>query len=245
MSLVAQVLRAKFVEVVMLGDPIAPDLAWEVIRRTDLVFRRLTRTPVAPADRALRDRLGFPGDAAPVRTVQRWRRRWGSIDLQWLGNNRILHGDGWCHPDGSIALAGELEDYPRADEVLQDCRRIARAFPTLVIDVALWGSGPSILGKPLCDAPDTPWPARMWRDAPVPSIGFLLAGGAVRVVAGTDPRLFGRLGLTPGQAAEAALRGHRLGFHRPGPQGGAAEVPPRIAGHWAVLARDLGLATIG
>ena len=158
----------KRVEVIVAGERISPDRAQEIIRRTDTGFQNLPFS-ISDYGRHVRSMLGFPseidGASGEARlgdetkdAVARWRTRWDAVDLEWLGNHQLLYAKGWCHADGTIALADELEDYPRASELLADCQRLATAFPDLVMHVAAWGTGRSILGYPLMDAPESPWP---------------------------------------------------------------------------------------
>lgn len=51
---------AKRVDIVLLGDRLTPDRAYEIIRRTDRLFQHRNYVPVSDAGQALRKRLGFP-----------------------------------------------------------------------------------------------------------------------------------------------------------------------------------------
>jgi len=214
-----RLVSGKRVDVVVLGARIAPALASGILQRTDIVFKKLHFLPLDAYGRAVRDRLGFPRQApsppghAPAppdpdtdAAIARWRQAWGSIDLAWLINHQVLGGRGWCHSDGTIALVDELEDYPLGSEVLEDCRRLAGAFPDLRMDVALWSGERTILDYPVMDAPEAPWSPELLASTRSPTIGFLIADGQVEVVLGSNPRLFQQLGLQPWEAPEVALR---------------------------------------
>lgn len=242
----ARALSAKRVNVIILGAPVTPDRAGDMIGRTDIAFGLLRYIPPNELVRDLRARLGFPRqpdhrpgvrmprDAILEAKIARWRHAWGAIELDWLFNNQLLDGQGWCHPDGSIAFADELEDYPSALEMLDDCRQLAVNFPDLVMDVAAWGDDGSILGYPLHDAPPAPWPAALRLAARSPRVGFLIGGGVVDVVDGRDPRLFRRYGLPLSRAVEAALRDTRRNR-----QGRA--IPPGMIASWHRRALAKGL----
>jgi hypothetical protein len=219
----SQMFNVKVAEVVILGQPVTAACAQEIIRRTDLYFwfdhAFAHRFPAVVSDyhRAVDDALNYPSahrlglvrDLDPARAervLRLWRRRWQAIDLKWITNNQVLHGRGFCHPDGSVGFAGEIEDYPTGPELLRDLRLLARAFPELSMDVAVWCSaGASMLGFPMEDALESPWPPELLARVAVPTVGFLVGGGEVTTLRGFDARLFARFGLRFPQAAELAL----------------------------------------
>ncbi len=260
----SRMLTCKVAEVVILGRPVAPDRALEIIRRTDLFFRSEHRF----ADwmrgsnqaycRGLDEALGYPSadrmDRIPGldredrgKLARAWRRRWGAIDLHWIGNNQVIDATGFCHPDGSVVFAGEKEDYPTGPEILRDLRRIAAAFPDLSMDVAVWCSADgSMLGFPMTDALETPWPPELLARVAVPTVGFLLREGEVTTVRGFDRRLFAGFGIRYPQAVERVLQEtRRLAASavtdsafgprdRPG-------LPDAVLQGWITRARSLGL----
>jgi hypothetical protein len=247
----------KRVEVIVAGERISPDRAQEIIRRTDTAFQKLL-FPVSDYGRHVRSMLGFPSEIDGVSdeerrgdetkdAVARWRTRWDAVDLEWLGNHQLLYAKGWCHADGTIALADELEDYPRASELLADCQRLATAFPDLVMHVAAWGTGRSILGYPLMDAPESPWPQALLDSQPEPTFGFLIGNGAVEVVQGTDRRLFERFGLHYSRAVERTLSemrrcaGEAVRETMFGDRAHNRGIPDKIIHDWLKRARSLGL----
>ena len=109
----------KQVDVVIVGDTVDSDLAREIIRRTDGGFpKRLGYFRPSEYGLLVRRLVGYPigmdaitGEKRHWTEVEpeiaRWRERWRSIDLSWLGNWQVMGGQGWCWPDGSICFAGE------------------------------------------------------------------------------------------------------------------------------------------
>lgn len=261
----SQMLTDKFAEVVILGRSLAPTRALEVIRSTDTYFRGRHDFPVwmrgSNQDycRALDEAFCYPGaarlsritaldDAGKAKLCDVWRRRWGAIDLRWIMNHQVLDGSGFCHSDGSVAFVGELEDYPTGPEVLQDLRRIARAFPDLSMDVAIWcTAGNSMLGLPFTDALETPWPPELIARVAVPTVGFLVRDGDVITVRGFDQRLYAGFGIRYPQAVERALQEvRRLAACRVIESGFAPRnhpgLPDEVLRGWIAKARALGLA---
>lgn len=256
--------RAKQVEVIIVGAPLPPGRAAEVLRRTDLVFQYLAYEPVGPYGHAVRTQMGFPRQAervpglAPTQegaeakrkvkaSISRWRADWGSVDLEWLFNHQVLGGRGWVHADGTIAMADELEDYPSGDELLSDCQSLAEAFPDLRLDVGVWGHGEAVLGSPMVDAPPTPWPSDLSARVGPPTVGFLIEAGSVEVVEGTSPRLFQRFGSKCALAVERALtdvRRCRGGANLAsiyGEPGVGYGVSDAVVEAWREVAQSLGL----
>ncbi len=256
----SQMLTAKFVELIIIGQPVAPGTAVEIIRRTDTFFRGGWHPSWdSEYERNLRAAFGLPGRRHPAdaprpdlatqaTATARWRRKWGCLDLRWMSTNQIAAGTGFCNPDGTLAFAGELEDYANGLELLHDFRMIALAFPHLTFDVAVWGDQRvSMLGLPMFDALETPWPPELTAQVAMPTLGFLVRQGRVAVVRGFDQRLFQPYSLGYPQAAELALRElRRLDAARTEATGfgqrQAPGLPDKILMGWLAHARQLGLA---
>jgi hypothetical protein len=204
-------LSAKWVEVIVVGHPIPSQRANEVLRRTASGFRRKYPFHSHPPQlAALRQQLRFPANEEPGQ-ISHWRSAWGALDLNWLHNHHLLDGTGWCWPDGSIVFAGELEDYPLGQEIMDDCQLLASAFPDLAMDVALWSyySPYGYGGPPLLDAPQSPWPQDFLDCVTSPAAGIIIGEGRAEAVDGDDPRLFARFGLPCPESVERAIRQFR------------------------------------
>ncbi len=244
----------KWVEVVIVGKQLSADRASEIIRRTDGGFQ-MQLFPVSEYGQTVRDLVGFPiapesnpDHWAARDAVASWRARWGGISLKWLGNSQLLHNRGWCHVDGTIAFAGELEDYPRANELLEDCQLLAAAFPDLDMTVAAWGDDKTILGLALEDAPESPWPQTLLENQIDPTFEFLISDGTAKVLPGEDPILFKRrYGLDCPKAVEWALSESRRCAKEAvsetafGDRGYYPGLPDSIIHDWRVRAQSLGL----
>lgn len=260
----SRMLTCKVAEVVILGRPVAPTRAQEIIRRTDLFFWGTHHFPDWMRGgnqiycKAVEEALNYPSatrlarlngldDAGKAKLADAWRRRWGAIELRWFNNHQVMDATGFCHPDGSVVFAGEEEDYPTGPEMLRDLRRIARAFPDLSMDVAVWCSAAgSMLGFPFTDALETAWPPELIARVAVPTVGFLVAGGDVTTVRGFDHRLFAGFGIRYPQAVERALHETRRleAFRVVETEFGRRDwygLPDEVLHGWIAKARALGL----
>ena len=225
---------SKFVETIIVGQALPLHRAHEILRRTVSGFQR--SNPFHPLPRqllTLRQQLGFPTEENHIQ-MSEWSQTWSSIDLDWLSNHHLLDGTGWCWPDGSIVFAGELEDYPLGQELMNDCQRLAAAFPDLAMDVALWGfySPYGFPGRPLMDAPQSPWPQDFLDSVTLPSAGIMIGDGRAEAVDGNDPRLFERFGLPYAESVELAI--HQFRVHTRG-------LPDAVTQGWIEHARSIGL----
>lgn len=200
----------KYAAWVIYGPAIKPELALEVILRTDVFFA--SGKSSSPYQRSVRRLLRAPQDeqyygTAPdgarrldanalVLALERYqnRMRWllppadggRRRPLRLLTNAQIAHGSGWCYPDGTIALAEEVKrGYPTL--IWDECEALAAAFPDLEFSIAYWG-----------------------RSSDEPSAGFIVRDGYVAGTSGDDPELFGRYGkvdcMTVKGVAEQAAR---------------------------------------
>lgn len=95
------------------GRPVAPEQAFEIIRRTDNFF-------------------GWECGAGPDYL--------GSInfDSWWFHGNHYPAGYGWCHPDGFIGLDSITQKYPHAGEFVMEWGRLLMAFPFLDVSIVIW-----------------------------------------------------------------------------------------------------------
>lgn len=136
------------------GKPVTLEQAKEIIRRTDTFFHW---PEYAGNDRAYAQRviaaLKVPifeqrhdGDISGLnehwKLEEAWRARWGYIHTEYVSNSWlacafIFGPHGWCHPDGSIGFIDNIGKWPSCEEVIDEWRLIAEAFPFLHIDVTL------------------------------------------------------------------------------------------------------------
>ncbi len=236
---------------VIYGPPVAPELAGEILRRTDSIF--MSEGASTPYKRNIQRLLGVPRpddfDASRemaadgyFAALRRYVTTWGLLGAghdQWMPAPMLLQNDivgagrGWCYPDGTIAMAGEVErGYP--DSILAECEMLAHAFPELTMSIAYWGS----------------------HEVDAPTMGFKVADGRAVPTRGDDSTLFGEFGRlmywsTISSAAEKAAQKassgltttSRFGDRSDGDAGPASPgVPDDVIDVWLDKARSLGLA---
>jgi hypothetical protein len=138
----------KWPGLVMLGEPVTPLQAMEIIVRTNSALT----TNDYDFNEALAQAIGHPQppafDANNLRydryrydkyhtKLEDWNKRLGILDLSYLSNQQIcsrwiggLHG--WIHWDGTI-FAGHynIGKWPEANEVQNDLEILGSAFPYL------------------------------------------------------------------------------------------------------------------
>lgn len=220
---------------VVLGKPVAPYQASEIIRRTDTIFGNdLLRRLYKPSEyeTKLRQALGFPAaversDAFDSTAAHRFREIWGCIDAGYLANSSTRGSGSWCHPDGSICLVEPSGRYPLAREYFDASLSISDAFPYLDISVVLFSGTPLVHipcievkgqdgaasrfqpGWDVDTLPPHPWSAETLRNVGCPLLGFRIRGGEVHACNGNDPALYDTVTQTFAMALEAAVSGHR------------------------------------
>lgn len=188
------------------GAPVTLEQAGEVIRRTDRFFTDLTDPGGNDRDWNQRtiERLHLPDRRhelaqAPGRLsrfmaqIDQWRARWGVVHTQYVHNDWLStagHADGWCRPDGHLQCAIHIGKWPSSEDVLDDWREIARAFPFL-----------DLIASVFCDLEE---PLELAR----PSESIVVRGGeATLVVPGIAPdQVDARFGDVPELPERAALR---------------------------------------
>lgn len=171
---------------VIIGAPVAPERAMEIIRRTDNFFVH----DIVGNDREFNDRvhdmLGMPAAGGAMRLcemmdsfiqMKKWRETWGALHTEYLYNAWVSYPSvrGWCSPDGTISFRNNFRKYPQADAVLRDLFAIAGAFPDVRFDATLWDGA-------------------KYDDGTRPMIGFRVAGGTVTVLSPNNPTLYVEFG---------------------------------------------------
>ena len=69
-------------------------------------------------------------------TFEDWKKQWGCLELNWLCNQWIscayIGGPyGWISPNGEVGGLFDIGKYPSVEEVEEDLKEIATAFPFL------------------------------------------------------------------------------------------------------------------
>ena len=137
------------------GRPVTIDQAKEIIRRTDSFFLRCQggRSGVDDWERALARRLRMPhlwadhpraeDDWCAWETARdHWIAAWGGIvtthaENDWINSCFVYGPHGWCHPDGHIAFVDNVGKWSHVQDVVDDWRQIAQAFPFLDLAATL------------------------------------------------------------------------------------------------------------
>jgi len=82
----------------------------------------------------------------------KWREEWGCLHTNyvrnaWVSSSFIFGPHGWCHPDGQIGYIDNVGKWPSVEEILEDWKLLAAAFPFLDIAVTLMDGEESENGK--------------------------------------------------------------------------------------------------
>jgi hypothetical protein len=56
------------------------------------------------------------------------------VHNSWMASAFIFGPTGWCHPDGTISFSHNVGKWPSASELLKEWKKIAKAFPFLVLE---------------------------------------------------------------------------------------------------------------
>ena len=250
-------------EMLVLGMPVPSVDAIEMIRRTDLVFAIPRSRDESEYSHSIKQALGMPtfdsdGPELLFEWVQRvqpslevWRQKWGSLDIQWPRGSYLLSGDIWVSPDGAINGYSRCEDHKREDvslsvsEALNDARVLAATFPNLEVTLAIWTNWNIADVFEKADATDAQFQALVHGNNP-PDLGIVIRNGKAELLAGADPALFSHLGLDAGQfvrrvlekktSLQAAAAPSVFGKRRPG-----NIMPDEAVFRWIDLARSLKL----
>ena len=142
----------KWPQMIVTGKTVPKEAALEVIRRTDDFFgyfqsgndhdfidkaRRILGMP------NVHERgLGFEESAKRFEEMGNWLKNWGVIKTEYVFNSWISCSwvggpHGWMHPDGEIGYCNNVGKWPSCEEIYEDWKRIAEAFPLLELEITL------------------------------------------------------------------------------------------------------------
>jgi hypothetical protein len=168
----------KWPQMIVTGKPVTVEQATEIIRRTDSFFTcgYTGNDRKFVADTQSRYGMVSPEDLRSNRMELReyrelqnaWQNLWGCVSTSYVHNSWVscafIGGPhGWCHPNGQIGFFDNIGKYPSVEEVRDDWKAVAAAFPFLDIDVTLMSKGSGEEGS-------------------VPVVGFRIRGTDVEVV---------------------------------------------------------------
>jgi hypothetical protein len=231
MTLTSEVLNRylpKWPQMIVVGQPVTPEQALEVIRRTDTFFTHGYGGNDHRFDNMAKEIVGMPNTdlwREPAYkemsqetqnriwrerwdSLEAWRAKWGIIETEYVHNSWISCAyvggpHGWCHPDGKIYYTDNVGKWPSVEAIRNDWKKIAQAFPFLDLRVALMNGESCELGT--CAV-----------------AGFRVKSGRVRVLPGESPQyrdlhtMVGSRDLTADLIAitmlSPAQREHRLGL---------------------------------
>lgn len=99
------------------------------------------RPEVVAAQQALQDAPG--GLRGMVEAGRAWDQAWGQIDLQYVNNDWIAGAfvfgpHGWCQPTGYIGYEDNVGKWPSVQDIEDDWRKLAEAFPFLDLQITLF-----------------------------------------------------------------------------------------------------------
>lgn len=140
----------KWPRLIVVGESITPAQAEQVIVRTDSGYLHCNDRPWEKAARKIMGLYDFMEDRDESRLDERGyilsginqereaRTALGMLELHYLHNTQIAGAwigggtQGWCHWDGRVGSASwNIGKWPSVEEVTEDWKRIAAAFPFL------------------------------------------------------------------------------------------------------------------
>lgn len=146
-------IATKWPRLLVVGDPVSPERADEIIVRTTDWDGLYTNDPVWEGwvTATLVELLDYPalsgdrwsGNPDVWRARAEWRERNGVLDLTYLRNERVSSAwfggpHGWIDWDGYVGCATyNVGKWPSDETITEDWRRIAAAFPDLRLTAQL------------------------------------------------------------------------------------------------------------
>lgn len=145
------------------GVPVPQDRAKEIIRRTDTFFTNGFDGNDRSWSRWVRETLKMPEEkwglsADELRDMflrlERWREHFGVIGTSYVHNSWIACAfiggpHGWCHPEGDIGFVDNVGKWPCVDDVFEDWKILAEAFPFMDVGVTLMDAEECDEGHPV------------------------------------------------------------------------------------------------
>jgi len=143
----------KWPQCIIVGNKVTIDQAKDILLKCDSFFR-CSGSNNRKLDESIWNKLKFPnlydydrskhGDyLSYLKTYDDWVEKYGLLELNYLDTSYIstcfiggVHG--WCHPNGTIYFRDNIGKWPGWDEIHEDCRTIAKAFPYLNMKVYLF-----------------------------------------------------------------------------------------------------------
>ena len=142
----------KWPQCVIIGNKITIDQAKEVIARTDSMFVYEYGSNEREYDKCIYNIIGRPQldynttikeYSKIINDINDFIKRNNLLELRYLTNAQIAScyiggTHGWCHPNGTIFSNDNIGKWPSWDEIHDDCKDIAHAFPFLDMKVYIF-----------------------------------------------------------------------------------------------------------
>jgi hypothetical protein len=150
----------KWPQMVVTGERVDMKQAKEIIRRTDSFFTCGYGGNDQDFDAEIANLLKIPhvntyGDKKNPyaqhegesfhdfwERCDKWKADWGCLETQyvrnsWISSSFVGGPSGWCHPTGRIGHVDNVGKWPSCEDVRDDWKIIAEAFPFLKVGVTL------------------------------------------------------------------------------------------------------------
>ena len=142
----------KWPQMIVTGTHVSKEQALEIIRRTDNFFDYYQCGNNKDFVEKAREILGMPDphergicfeeSTRRFEELGKWLDNWGSIRTEYVTNSWIscswIGGPhGWMHPDGEVGYCNNVGKWPSCDEIYEEWRKIADAFPFLELEITL------------------------------------------------------------------------------------------------------------
>lgn len=128
----------KWPQMIVTGTKVTVEQALEIIRRTDCFFYYPEGNDSEFVHK-VKSILKMPDE---YEEELRWGSEWGYIQNEyvytdWICSDFIDGANGWIHPDGIIGYAYNVGKWPSVEELYNEWKTIAEAFPYLEVEVTL------------------------------------------------------------------------------------------------------------
>lgn len=139
----------KWPQMIVTGDDVTLDQASEIIRRTDSFFvwgggnyHEWIDTVNKLTEVVTIWNSSYDTYDEFCQARHDWESKWQYIECEYVTNDWIscafIYGPhGWCHPDGHIGYCDNVGKWPSIDEITEDWKKLATAFPFLNLTITL------------------------------------------------------------------------------------------------------------
>lgn len=141
----------KWPQMLVVGDPVTPEQAFDIITRTDTAFNGCWGNSRTWGAR-MAERLRMPANLYPYGddlrknaphnghtgtdwdAVAEWKKDWGYVETEYVHNDWVACAyiggpHGWCAPGGQLQYADNVGKWPSVESLYDDWALLAREFP--------------------------------------------------------------------------------------------------------------------